>query len=85
MESSQENILAAIAENTRILGTGMTPLDEVLLSHGFSIFLAMFTSRSMLCNSSRGNTQRGIAVAVISAFVWLRIAPRYRCIAFGMG
>jgi len=26
-----------------------------------------------------------IAVAVISAFVLLKIAPLYRCIAFGMG
>jgi hypothetical protein len=63
----------------------VTPQDEVLLSHGFSILWVTSTNRFMLCNSSRGNTRRGIAVAVISAFVWLRIAPRYRCIAFGMG
>ena len=59
--------------------------DEVLLSHGFSILLATFTSRSIPCNSSRENTQGVIVAAVISAFVLLRIALRCRCIAFGMG
>jgi hypothetical protein len=31
--------------------------------------LVTYTSRFMPCNSSRGNTRRVIAVAVISAFV----------------
>jgi hypothetical protein len=47
--------------------------------------MATLTSRSMMSNSSRGNTRTGTVVAVISAFALLRIAPRYRCIAFGMG
>jgi hypothetical protein len=57
----------------------------VLRWPGYFILLVTFTNRSTLSNSSRGNTRRVIAVAGISAFVWLRIAPRYRCIAFGMG
>ena len=63
----------------------MTPQDEVLLSHGFSILWVTFTSRSTPYNYSHGNTPMVIAVAVISAFVLLRIVPRCRYTAFGMG
>jgi hypothetical protein len=62
VEPPHENTITAIAENTQTLRTGSDPARQVLLSHGFSILLATFTSRSTLSNSSRGNTQTEIAV-----------------------
>jgi hypothetical protein len=59
MEPPQENILTAIAENTRIYEQGVTPQDEVLLWPGSFISWVTFTSRSTPYNCSRGNTPRG--------------------------
>jgi len=67
-----------------LFSAGANPQDKVLLSVGCHL-IGNVHQPLHAYNSSRGNTQTVIAEAVISAFVWLRIAPRYRCIAFGMG
>jgi hypothetical protein len=82
MEPPQENILTALAENTRILRTRSDPAKRgVALAWLFH--LVGDIHQPLLPNSSRGNIQTVIAVAVISAFVWLRIVPRCHCTVYG--
>ena len=85
MEPPQENILTAIAENTRILETGSDPARRgAALTWLFHLVGDVHQPLHAVQLFTR-EYPNGDCGAVISAFVLLRIVPHYRCIAFGMG
>jgi hypothetical protein len=80
----RENIITAIGQNERIVRSGTDPARRgVALAWLFHLIGDIHQPLHAIQLFSRKypNGDRG----GISAFVWLRIAPRYRCIAFGMG